>query len=86
MYLEVWKHGRNISGTERKTKQLSHFNNRKKKKRKKKKRPSREEMRLPAGCGLFGLNQKTVRCLFLLRREITEKISLLSPDGRENEE
>lgn len=43
-------------------------------------------MKLPAGCGFLGLNQRTVRCLFLLGREVMEKISLLSPDGRENEE
>lgn len=45
---------------------------------KKKKRQNSEEKRLLAGCGCFELNQKPI---IILRQEITEKISLLSPEG-----
>lgn len=35
-------------------------------------------MRLLAGCGCFELNQKPI---FILRQELTENISLPSPEG-----
>lgn len=64
-----------LTENERKPKHPGHINNRKKKKEK---RQNREEMRLLAGCGCFELNQKPI---FILRQELTENISLPSPEG-----